>query len=618
MNIVFCVVLFWGMPVLAFEQIPVTGVEKKSSKAPSASIVLKAPVNSPLFSACLLAFEQNPVEGSEKKSSEASADFIILRVPLASPAFSSCPLALVNDEPVTLLEFNRALATAHEGVSEGKNQAPHIAYARILRNLINTRLAVEEAGAMGIDELPEINNEMEVFSRQTLRELVVEEQTKDITADEAAVEKLYRDKVKEVKITAVLFKTKEEAEKREASLKAGRDFGELVKQAAAEGSGKIFSEGQHLRESIFEPWMRNAVSGMKVDSVSPVIQMPRGFAIVRLEDIRYPEDPKAREEARDQVLSVKRFEALTNYNEALSKKYLKMDQTLFDSLDFEAETPGLLNLLEDKRILVEVKGGEPVTVAEYANAVKETFFHDVEGAIKRKKVNRKKIEVLEQLLAKKVLVHDARQRGLDKTEEYKETVTNYRNALTFTTFVKRVVAPDVKVTTDEMKAYYDEHISQYSTPERIRMNALVFGKRSDAEKAIEDLRKGTHVKWLKDNAEGQVDKNAKGLLEEFEGDVVTTVNLPDGAIKALSGCKAGDVRLYEGPENYFYVLAVQEVFPSQAIPFEDENVKKEIGQIVIGRKLNKQFEEWARKLWDAYNVKVYAQDLAEELEKAGR
>jgi hypothetical protein len=615
-NIVFCVVLFWGIPVLAFEQKPVAGVGKKSSEGPIGSIVLKAPVNSPLFSGCLRAFEENPVAGSEEKSPEASAEFIILRVPVASPAFSSCPLALVNDEPVTLAEFNRSLAAIHEGVSDEKKQAPHITYGQILRRLINTRLALEEAGAMGIDELPEIESNMEVFSRQTLRELAVEEQTKDVTADEAEVEKSYRDMVKEVKITAVLFKTKEEAEKTEASLKAGKDFGVLVKQAAAEGSGKVFSEGKYLRESMFEPWMKNALADMKVDSVSPVIRMPRGFAMVRLEDIQYPEDPKAREEARHQVLAAKRFKALIDYNEALSKKYLEMDQKLFDSLDFEAETPGLLNLLEDKRILVEVKGDEPVTVAEFANAVKETFFHDVEGAIKRKKVNKRKIEILELLLTKKVLVLDARQRGLDKTEQYKEAVKDFRNALIFSAFVKRVVAPDVKVSSDEMKAYYDGHISQYSTPERIRMNTLVFAKRSDAEKAIEDLRKGTDVRWLKGNAEGQVDKKTEGLMLAFEGDIVPMTDLPEGAIKALSGCKAGDARLYEGPDKYFYVLAVQEVFPSQPIPFEE--IKDKMAETIAAKRLNEKFEEWARKLWGAYNVKIYARDLAEELEKAGR
>ncbi len=557
----------------------------------------------------VLASGQNRSAGSGGKVSEESGGYILLRAPIKSPLFSGFPLALVGDEPVTLGEFTGALATSH-GELSGETQTAPIDYAKILKRLINTRLAVEEAKTMGIDELPEIQKDVEVFSRQTLRELVMEELTKDIVIDEAEVDRL----LKEFKIKAVLLKTKENAEKMEAVIRAGKDFDEAAKQMIADGAAEATREQGYLKQGEMLPEVGNAAPGMAVGSVSPVIPLPnKGFVILKLEDVRYQESPAAREEARSEVFTKKRFEVLEESYKILSEKFLKLDQKLFDSIDFEAEKPGILNLMEDKRILVEVRGGEPVTVGEYATAVKDAFFHDVLGAIKRKKVNRKKKEILDQILTKRALLVEALARGIDKTDKYKEMVKDYKDAAVFSTFLAKVVVPGVKVSRDDVEAYYREHRSEYSSPEKMRLDSLIFGKRIDAEKALEDLRKGTDFKWLKDNADGQVDKKTAGITEELEPELLDAAKLPEGERKAVSGSKPGDIRLYESPEGYFYVLVIREVYPPRPAPLED--VIGEISKIVYSKKLNKQFEEWADKLWKAYDVRVYADDLAKQMER---
>ncbi len=557
----------------------------------------------------VLASGQNQSAESDRKPSEESGGFIILRAPIKSPRFSGFPLALVGDEPVTLGEFTRALATVH-GELSGETQTAPIDYAQILKRLINTRLAVEEAKTMGIDELPEIQKDVEVFSRQTLRELVMEELTKDIVIDEAEVDRL----LKEFKIKAVLLKTKENAEKMEAAIMAGKDFDEAAKQMIADGAAESSKEQGYLKQGEMLPEVENAVPRMTVGSVSPVIPLPnKGFIILKLEDVRYQESPAAREEARSKAFSKKRFEVLDESYKRLSEKYLKLDQKLFDSIDFEAEKPGILNLMEDKRILVEVRGGEPVTVGEYATAVKDAFFHDVLGAIKRKKVNRKKMEILDQILVKRALLVEAMARGIDKTDKYKEMVKDYKDAAVFSAFMDKVVFPGVKVSRDDVEAYYREHQSEYSSPQEMRVDSLIFGKRIDAEKAVEELRKGTDFKWLQENAEGQVDKKTAGITEELEPDLLNTAKLPEGERKAVSGSKPGDIRLYASPEGYFYVLAIREVYPPKPQPLE--NVIREISKIIYSKKLNKQFEEWANKLWKAYDVRVYADDLAKQMER---
>ena len=177
--------------------------------------------------------------------------------------------------------------------------------------------------------------------------------------------------------------------------------------------------------------------------------------------------------------------------------------------------------------------------------------------------------------------------------------------MVFGAFVRKAVVPDVKITDDELRAYHSEHIAEYTTPEMMRIDGLAFGKRADAESAIEKLRKGTEFQWLSANAEGQADKNSKGLLR-FEGKLLTTKDLPEGVQKAVSGGRSGDARLYADPKGYFYVLLLRDVLPAKPKPFEE--ARPEVTQKVFDQKLKKAMDDWTNKLRAASDIKIYLKE----------
>lgn len=590
LSIGFCFFLFMGMSVLASGQNPSEESEGKQSEMSGRYILLRVPIASP---------------------PEMLGRYILLRAPITSTLYSGFPLALVNDEPITLLEFRKSVADIHEEMSEGIHEAGRIDYAQILKRLINMRLAVAESKEIGIDEQPEIQGEVEAFAKQTLRALAMGQVTKDVVIDEAEVEKLYQNRLEEFTLKEIWLKTKEDAEKMETAIKAGKDFDDEAKRMVADRTADIYRE-ERLKKSEMTPEMANTISGMAVGSVSPIIPMQKVFVILKLVEVQSSKNPaEVREEARAEVLAKTRLKVLEEYSKTLSEKYLKLDQKLFDSLDFEAEKPGFLSLMEDKRILVEVKEGEPITVGEYTNAMKGGYFHDIEGAIKRKKVNQKKIQVLDDILKKRAFLIEALARGIDKTDEYKALVRDYKNGAVFTAFVNKVVAPDVKVSPTEIEAYYHEHQSEYSSPEQIKFDSIIFDKREEAEKAIEELRKGTDFRWIKENAEGQVDKKTAGATEEFSGELLNMGDLSADLRKAVLSVKPGDVRLYQSSRGYFYILMIREVYPASPIPLRAVN--RTIFDKLFTEKLNKQFDELADKLWDTYSIKIFADDLAKQI-----
>ena len=503
-------------------------------------------------------------------------------------------VATVAGELITLDEFNRDLASAG-----GTNRS------EVLRRLVNIRLIAQEAKRIGLNELPEITKMVDAFSSVTLREELMEGQVKDVKVDEKEVAKLYRESIKEWKISSVLVEKESDAKKVIEDIKGGKGFDELSKQFVAEGKAKRGEQGEWLTVKDINPQVVDVASKMKVGSISPLIPIKSGFVILRLEDVRYSENPEAMKQAREEALKRKKVQALKDYSSALIKKYATVKQNVFDTLNYESKTPGFEALLKDKRPVAEIKGESPITVGELTQHLKMQFFHGVERAIESKTLNSKKASALDEMVYKRVFRKEALRLGLDKTESYKNKVQEYERSVLFGAFVNKVIVPDIKLKEEEIKDYYNKHIKEYTLPEMMKIYGLAFAKREDAEGAIERLRKGTELQWLAANAEGQVDKNTKGLLN-FEGKLITTKDLPEGVQKAIHGAKAGDFRLYESPQGFFYVFAIQDVIPSKPQPYEE--AREMVAKKVFDDKVKKAVEDYADKLRAVSDVKIYLTD----------
>jgi hypothetical protein len=416
------------------------------------------------------------------------------------------------------------------------------------------------------------------------------------------VDKTYRESIKELKIKSILFEKEEDAKTMEDVLKGGKDFDETLKKFLADKRGKDNEEENYLKNKEVLPEIADAASKMKIGSTSPVVKIKTGFVIFKLEDIRFLDDLKVKERLRLELLQQKQKEAFVKYDKALKAKYAKVNDQILKTLDFESKEPGFEKLLKDKRLVAEIKGEKPISVGEFAEYMKQQLFHGVERAVEAKRLNKKKNQILDEMLQKRVLRKEALHLGIDKTEGYKNKVKEYENFLIFGAFVQKAVAPDVKLREEELKANYDEHIKEYTYPEMMKIVSLVFGKRDDSERAAVNLRKGADFQWMKENAEGQVDQNTKGILN-FDGRLVTTKDLPEGVQKAVTGAQTGDFRLYESPENHYYVLYIQELIPSTPQPYAE--VREKIAGKIYNEKLTKAVEEYAGKLRAVSDVKIY-------------
>ncbi|MBI2216919.1 MAG: peptidyl-prolyl cis-trans isomerase [Candidatus Rokubacteria bacterium] len=510
-------------------------------------------------------------------------------------------VAMVQGEPITLDELNRQVAAMKRDRAPGA-AADRRAELALLDRMVYALLITQEARRMGFDRLPELRKMLDSHARVALRQELVDWIVKDVQADAKQVEERYRASVREWTVSAALFDDEKHAEAMAAEVSAGRDFGDVARTYLAAGKAAKVDVGLALKRQVMDPAIGNAVATMAVGSISPVIATKSGFVLVRLDDVRYPDDAAARAAAEDAVLLDQRKEAVAAFDRALKQKYVKIHGQVLESLDYEAPTPGIEALMKDHRALADIRGEKPITVGDLTEELKFTFFHGTAMAIERKTLNARKTQLLDGMLHRRVFRKEALRLKLDRTDTYKARLKDYEQSVLFDLVVRKAIAPDVKLDEKQLEAYYDRHRNDYSRPEMMRIKSLVFGTRPDAERTLESLRTGADFQWVAGRADGQLPPGTKGV-HVFDGKPIMTAELPEGVRKAVAGAKAGDARLYASPESHFYVLAVQQVVAASPQPYEE--VRAEIVERVWKVELEKAVKAYAEKLMSLSDVEIY-------------
>jgi hypothetical protein len=553
-------------------------------------------------------------ERSAAKDNASDADtFIPVNIPLFSSRFADFPIATVEDDTITVQELMQALAQAHaedagpeEGAQKGAMKKERAAgkkkYLPMLNRLITTRLIAHEARNMGLDDLPEVKEAIDSYSKEFLREKLTAGALEKVKPDEAEVEALYREMAKEYNVKSALFQQQDAAQKASEEIKKSKDFDGTIKKFVESKEAKTSEDGKYVKLDGLLPEVAQVVSELKVGSVSSVIPIERGFVILKLEDARLPqnEDPAARRQARQASLSAQKKKAWTAYRTALLKKYVELNVKLFNKLDYESKESAFEKYLKDTHVIAEIKGEKPLTVGELTEAIQAKLYHGVKAAFDNKSINEKKLLVLNEILGKRLELKEALSTGLDKTDEYKQAMRQYEESALFNEFIQKVIAPDIRVDEKTLKAYYESHKKEYSKPRMLKMSSIAFEGKKQADKAIARLRKGADFKWMKANADGIV-TDAEELADENMP--VLVPSLPAELRKEVDGAKPGDFRLYSRPNGLYYVVLIAEDIPERAQPFEA--VSQQIRTKIINEQLNKSLDDWAAKLRGAYAVTIY-------------
>lgn len=522
-------------------------------------------------------------------------------VPVAGGADA---LAVVNGEPVTLGELRLQIAAFHASLgirAEGGAGRPDA--AGVLDRMIRAKLIALEAENMGLDEQPEVVAAVGAFEREQRRRLLYDLEVAGIErGDPEVADRLYRRTAGRYRVSSVLFEDAAEAGKLVSAVRAGEDYDALARQAVAAGRARPGDEGVWMGGGDLRPEVEAVVAGLAPGQTAGPLPLAGGAAVIRLLEAGLPDDPAARRRAEEEALRERKVEALRRFGESLRRRYCRIDREVLDGIDYDAPEPGFAAYSKDARIVARVDGGEAVTVAALTEALQRKFYHGADSPNPRRRYAEVKEEVLGDMLLRRTADLEARRRGLDRSPAFLSSVRGFREELLFGAFVRRVIDPEIRVEEAAVRRHYEENRADFEAPGQLRLRALSFGARADADAAIARLREGAAFEWLRGNARGQVAPTEGARALELPAGPVSVTDLPEGLRSVLAGAKARDERLYEDPDGSWHVIQVREVRPPEPVPFE--TVRARIAARLEDEARRKAVEEWAARLREIYEVEV--------------
>ena len=514
-------------------------------------------------------------------------------------------VATVNGEPVTLAEMMERLGSLHEEAREPAAAPAHPDPMLVLQRIIDARLVVQEAKSIGLDQQPDVVDKLGAARLALLKAGVARNAVRTVTtADPDAVEKAYRDRVREQNLALVLFRKEDDAKAFVAAASSGADFEQRADRAVTEGIATKREPAQYARVSSLRPEVHEVAAGLAPGSVSPPFPMEQGFAVVKSFGVRYPDDPAAREEAKEAALRAKKEARIQQYTDDLRKRNTRIRKDVLAALDYEAKSPGFEALRKDARVVADIQGGKPVTVKDLTERIEQKFYHGVAQAIERKRVNPEVPSILDRLMMERVIGVEAKRLDVERSEAFLSGMKEQTDSLLFDAFVKKVVDPGVSLNEADLRSWYDGHRAEISTPEMVRLESVSFVRREDARGALERLRQGADPKWLKANASGQAKNDEASDRLPPDGRLVATASLPEALRKAIEGAREGEARLAGEDPGPWDVVVVRQKVAAAARPYED--VREQVAGKVFGERRKATLDDWIAKLRARSTITIHA------------
>lgn len=196
---------------------------------------------------------------------------------------------------------------------------------KLIDELVNMELLVQEAEKKKLAESPEIANQMEMMKRSMLSQAAVKDyiDSHPVTDEElkAEYDKLVKAKgSKEYKARHILVKTEDEAKKIIAELKAGAKFEDLAKKKSTGPSKTKGGDlGWFAPERMVPPFSEAVIALKDGEFTTEPVQTQFGWHVILREDSR-EKTPPSFEEVKDRLKAALQRQKIQNYLESIRKQ----------------------------------------------------------------------------------------------------------------------------------------------------------------------------------------------------------------------------------------------------------------------------------------------------------
>lgn len=213
----------------------------------------------------------------------------VKKIEVAAPEIKGTVLAKVNDNVITLEDFNKRIENIKKVYPDIKVDKFEDKKA-FLNELVKRELLYQEAIKKGLDKKQEVIDATEDFKREVLAAQLIDDNTSDVKVEAKEIEDYYntfKDEFtapEERKVREIIVPTEQKAKDILIELLKGQDFAVLAAQNSVSPSAKTGGDAGFIKKGEKQGKYDTVVFALGAGEISNVFSVPEGYAIVKVEE----------------------------------------------------------------------------------------------------------------------------------------------------------------------------------------------------------------------------------------------------------------------------------------------------------------------------------------------
>lgn len=515
---------------------------------------------------------------------------LLLTALLAGGCASTSYLAKVNDEKITGTDLKDEFQRRHGGHQKflmGESET-----RQFLNVVIDEKLLMQEAYRLDLESLPPIQTAVEDFASNRAADHLMKVEIEDRAnpTPEQVREVWEKETTLFYQGRQIVTDTKQEADEIYMQLLFGADFDQLARACSIVPS---WIQGGRLSWAgwgSMDPAWEKVVFALAPGETSEVFESPKGWEIFQLEQIQGAERP-------DFAQASKRIEGILK-TRMLAQRKRELSEYLWKKYDAKQVLPylGPQELVDamakaPDSPIATWKGGS-LGVKEFVSGLDRKDFAGLPPGRYEAEMEKQ----LRQTVNAPLAVLEGRARGYEKIPSVEEATRQRQDELMERALYADYILKDVTVSDAEIQKYYDEHKTEFMTPEKRRVSQIVVPSQADAEAIEKEIAGGASFEALVSRSTDADSARKKGDLgwitaKDAKGEFESVFTLASDQVSAPIPSKFG-----------FHLIKVTDIIPPKPMPFEE--AKSQIKEKLLEHKKREQRNIWVQKLRQAGAIEI--------------
>jgi len=213
-----------------------------------------------------------------------------------------------------------------------------------------------------------------------------------------------------------------------------------------------------------------------------------------------------------------------------------------------------------------------------------------------------KRNVLDQIISEKLLIQEAKNRGLEQDKDVLEQIKNTTEQILVQSLIEKEIIGKVKVDDQEALTYYEENKDNFITKEQVYLYNILVETEEVAKDILEKLKAGgDFIEIAKEKSTGPSAAQGGNLGYISKGDLIPEI---ENDVFAL---EIGNISDIIKSQYGFHILKVTDKKPEVLKTFEE--VKEEIVQTLLPTKQKEAFDNLLEELKSKVTIEINEEAL---------